>query len=40
MSEKDFDQTEEATPYKLEKAKEEGQVAKSNEVVETIKFSV
>lgn len=33
MSEKDFDQTEEATPYKLEKAKEEGQVAKSNEVV-------
>jgi len=33
MSEQDLDRNEEATPYKLQKAREKGQVAKSNDVV-------
>lgn len=40
MSEEDADRSEEATPYKLEKARERGQVAKSTDVVSVIVFTV
>jgi flagellar biosynthetic protein FlhB len=33
MADQDLDQSEEATPYKLEQARKKGQVAKSNDVV-------
>ncbi|BBB62258.1 flagellar biosynthesis protein FlhB [Undibacterium sp. KW1] len=40
MSEQDFDRSEKATPYKLQKAKEKGQVAKSPDVVSVVVFFV
>lgn len=40
MSEQDLDRNEEATPYKLQKAREKGQVAKSSDVVSVIVFLV
>lgn len=39
-AEQDLDKTAEATPYKLEKAKEKGQVAKSSEVISLVVFTV
>lgn len=36
MAEQDFDRNEDATPYKLDKARERGQVAKSPDVVSAI----
>ncbi len=38
MSEQDLDRNESATPYKLEKAKEKGQVAKSSDVISSVVF--
>lgn len=40
MSEQDLDRNEEATPYKLQKAREKGQVAKSSDVVSVLVFIV
>jgi flagellar biosynthetic protein FlhB len=40
MSEQDLDRNEAATPYKLQKAREKGQVGKSSEVVSAIVFTV
>lgn len=40
MAEQDLDRNEEATPYKLEKARERGQVAKSADVVSAVVFTV
>jgi flagellar biosynthetic protein FlhB len=40
MAEQDLDRNEQATPYKLQKAKEKGQVAKSNDVVSVIVFLI
>ncbi|MBC3875071.1 EscU/YscU/HrcU family type III secretion system export apparatus switch protein [Undibacterium flavidum] len=40
MSDEDFDRSEDATPYKLEKAKEKGQVAKSTDAVSVLVFIV
>src|SRR5688572_22922915 len=40
MAEQDLDRNEEATPYRLEKARERGQVAKSADVVSAIVFTV
>src|SRR5947209_1076346 len=40
MAEQDLDRNEAATPYKLEKAKEKGQVAKSSDAVSVIVFLV
>ncbi len=40
MSEQDLDRNEEATPYKLQKAREKGQVAKSSDAVSVIVFLV
>lgn len=39
MAEQDLDRNEPATPYKLEKARERGQVAKSPEVVSAVVFT-
>jgi flagellar biosynthesis protein FlhB len=39
MSEQDMDRSQEATPHKLEKAKERGQVAKSRDVVSAAVFT-
>lgn len=39
MSEQDMERTQDATPYKLEKAKERGQVAKSRDVVSAAVFT-
>ncbi|WP_198971519.1 EscU/YscU/HrcU family type III secretion system export apparatus switch protein [Xylophilus sp. ASV27] len=38
MAEQDLDRGEAATPYKLQKAREKGQVAKSNDVTSTIVY--
>lgn len=38
MADSDMDRTEQATPYRLQKAREEGQVAKSADVVSVIVF--
>ena len=40
MSDQDLDRNEEATPYKLQKAREQGQVAKSPDVVSVVVFLV
>lgn len=40
MSGEDFDRNEAATPYKLQKAREKGQVAKSSDVISALVFSV
>ncbi|HSV34274.1 MAG TPA: EscU/YscU/HrcU family type III secretion system export apparatus switch protein [Ramlibacter sp.] len=40
MAEQDLDRNEEATPYKLQKARERGQVAKSADVVSAVVFTV
>jgi flagellar biosynthesis protein FlhB len=40
MAEQDLDRNEAATPYKLQKAKEKGQVGKSAEVVSAVVFTV
>jgi flagellar biosynthetic protein FlhB len=40
MAEQDLDRNEAATPYKLEKARDKGQVARSSDVVSTIVFTV
>jgi len=40
MAEQDLDRNEDATPYKLEKAKEKGQVGKSADVVSAVVFTV
>ncbi|MFP5472530.1 MAG: flagellar biosynthesis protein FlhB [Gammaproteobacteria bacterium] len=40
MAEQDLDRNQAATPYKLRKAKEKGQVAKSAEVVSTLVFCI
>jgi flagellar biosynthetic protein FlhB len=40
MAEQDFDRTEAATPYKLEQARERGQVGKSADVVSALVFTV
>jgi flagellar biosynthetic protein FlhB len=40
MAEQDFDRTEAATPYKLEQARERGQVGKSADVVSALVFAV
>lgn len=40
MSEQDMDRNEDATPYKLQKAREKGQVAKSADMVSLVVFSV
>ncbi|MFZ6721406.1 EscU/YscU/HrcU family type III secretion system export apparatus switch protein [Undibacterium sp. Ji49W] len=40
MAEQDFDRSEKATPFKLQKAKEKGQVAKSTEIVSATVFFV
>ena len=40
MSEQDLDRNEAATPYKLQKAREKGQVGKSTEVVSALVFTV
>ena len=40
MAEQDLDRNEAATPYKLQKAKDKGQVGKSNEVVTALVFTV
>lgn len=40
MAGEDFDRNESATPYKLQKAKEKGQVAKSSDVVSAVVFFV
>ncbi len=40
MSEQDLDRNEAATPYKLEKAREKGQVSKSTDVVSALVFTV
>ncbi|GKS87222.1 EscU/YscU/HrcU family type III secretion system export apparatus switch protein [Acidovorax sp. SUPP1855] len=40
MSEQDLDRNEAATPYKLQKAKEKGQVSKSADVVSAVVFVV
>jgi len=40
MAEQDLDRNAEATPYKLQKAKEKGQVAKSADVVSAVVFAV
>ncbi|MBV8621513.1 MAG: EscU/YscU/HrcU family type III secretion system export apparatus switch protein [Curvibacter sp.] len=40
MAEQDLDRNEAATPYKLQKAKEKGQVAKSNDVISTAVLAV
>lgn len=40
MAEQDLDRNEDATPYKLEKARERGQVAKSADVVSAVVFTV
>jgi flagellar biosynthesis protein FlhB len=40
MAGEDFDRNEAATPYKLQKAKEKGQVAKSSDVVSAVVFCV
>ncbi|ROZ63181.1 flagellar biosynthesis protein FlhB [Ramlibacter sp. WS9] len=40
MAEQDLDRNEEATPYKLQKAREKGQVSKSAEVVSALVFTV
>jgi flagellar biosynthesis protein FlhB len=40
MAEQDLDRNEAATPYKLQKAKEKGQVAKSNDVISTTVLAV
>lgn len=40
MAGEDFDRNEAATPYKLQKAKEKGQVAKSSDVVSALVFCV
>lgn len=39
MAEQDMDRSQDATPYKLEKAKERGQVAKSRDVVSAAVFT-
>jgi flagellar biosynthetic protein FlhB len=38
MSDNDMDRTEQATPYRLQKAREQGQVAKSTDVVSVVTF--
>ncbi|MDB5874626.1 MAG: type secretion exporter [Ramlibacter sp.] len=40
MAEQDIDRNEAATPYKLQKAREKGQVSKSTEVVSAVVFTV
>jgi flagellar biosynthesis protein FlhB len=40
MAEQDLDRNEDATPYKLEKARDRGQVAKSADVVSALVFTV
>ena len=40
MAEQDFDRSEQATPYKLEKARERGQVSKSADVISAAVFTV
>jgi len=40
MSDQDMDRNEQATPYKLQKAREKGQVAKSSDAVSVIVFIV
>ena len=40
MAEQDLDRNEEATPYRLQKARERGQVAKSADVVSAVVFTV
>lgn len=40
MSDQDLDRNEEATPYKLQKAREKGQVAKSTDAVSVVVFLV
>lgn len=40
MAEQDLDRNQEATPYKLRKAREKGQVAKSADVVSAVVFAV
>ncbi len=40
MAEEEFDRSEEATPYKLQKAREKGQVARSADVVGALVFTV
>lgn len=40
MAEQDLDRNEPATPYKLEKARQRGQVAKSNDVASAVVFGV
>ncbi len=40
MAEQDLDRNESATPFKLEKARERGQVAKSPDLVSTLVFAV
>jgi len=40
MAEQDLDRNQAATPYKLEKAREKGQVAKSSDVVSALVFTV
>lgn len=39
MADQDLDRNQAATPYKLEKAREKGQVAKSSDVVSTLVFT-
>lgn len=40
MAEQDLDRNEAATPYKLQKAREQGQVSKSSDVVSALVFTV
>ena len=40
MAEQDLDHNEAATPYKLQKAREKGQVSKSSDVVSALVFTV
>jgi flagellar biosynthetic protein FlhB len=40
MAEQDLDRNEAATPYKLQKAREKGQVSKSSDVVSALVFTV
>ena len=40
MAEQDLDRSETATPYKLQKAKEKGQVAKSSDLTAALVFAV
>lgn len=40
MAEQDLDRNQNATPYKLQKAKERGQVSKSSDVISAIVFAV